>query len=61
MLIALLFSTAVQAKDEFFYVDLQRAVFEVDDGKSAKEKLELLKTSKQKALDEEHTKLKALQ
>lgn len=61
MLIALLFSTAVQAKDEFFYVDLQRAVFEVDDGKSAKEKLELLKTSKQKALDEEQTKLKALQ
>jgi outer membrane protein len=53
--------TALQAKDDLMYVDVQRAVFEVEDGKAAKEKLEALKNSKQKALDVQQEELKKLQ
>lgn len=54
-------TTALQAKDDFTYVDVQRAVFEVEDGKMAKEKLEALKNTKQKALDSQQEELKKLQ
>ena len=43
------------------YVDLQRAVFEVEDGKAAKSRLEKMKTERQKALDVKQKELKKLQ
>ena len=53
---------ASQASAESFaYVDLQRAVFEVDDGKAAKNRLEKMKTERQKALDGKQKELKKLQ
>lgn len=47
--------------DNFAYVDLQRAVFEVDDGKEAKSKLEEMKNQRQIALDAKQEDLKKLQ
>ena len=47
--------------ESFAYVDLQRAVFEVDDGKAAKNRLEKMKTERQKALDGKQKELKKLQ
>ena len=49
------------AAEGFAYVDLQRAVFEVDDGKAAKNRLEQMKTERQKALDKKQKELKKLQ
>jgi outer membrane protein len=43
------------------YVDLQRAVFEVEDGKKAKQNLEKMKGERQKALDDKQQELKKLQ
>lgn len=47
--------------DGFAYVDLQRAVFEVEDGKTAKARLEKMKTQRQSALDDKQSELKKLQ
>ena len=47
--------------DGFAYVDLQRAVFEVNDGKTAKARLEKMKTQRQSALDGKQKELKKLQ
>lgn len=47
--------------DNFAYVDLQRAVFEVNDGKVAKDRLEKMKTQRQSALDTKQKELKKLQ
>ena len=53
---------AAQASaDKFAYVDLQRAVFEVEDGKAAKSRLEAMKNDRQKALDAKQKELKKLQ
>jgi outer membrane protein len=54
------FVSSVQAEG-LVYVDLQRAVFEVDDGKSAKKRLEKMKSQRQKALDGQQKELKSLQ
>lgn len=55
------FSSRQAAADNFAYVDLQRAVFEVDDGKEAKRRLEEMKNQRQKALDAKQEELKKLQ
>lgn len=47
--------------DGYVYVDLQRAVFEVKDGKAAKGRLEAMKADRQKALDAKQEELKKLQ
>ena len=43
------------------YVDLQRAVFEVEDGKAAKQRLEEMKSSRQTALDAKQKELQKMQ
>ena len=47
--------------DNLAYVDLQRAVFEVNDGKAAKARLEKMKGQRQSALDTKQKDLKKLQ
>ena len=59
-LIGSLSPSLVHAED-LVYVDLQRAVFEVEDGKSAKARLETMKSSRQTALDAKQNELKKLQ
>ena len=59
-LICFLFTSNAFA-DNFAYVDLQRAVFEVNDGKAAKDRLEKMKTQRQGALDAKQKELKKLQ
>jgi len=57
-----LVGVAVEARAEgFVYVDLQRAVFEVKDGKAAKGRLEAMKADRQKALDAKQEEFKRLQ
>lgn len=58
--IALLAATAqvAQAEQKFAYVDLQRALLECDEGKSAKAKLKNEFDKKQKLLDEQQESLK---
>ena len=51
----------IRDRDGLVYVDLQRAVFEVEDGKAAKQRLETMKASRQTALDAKQTELKKLQ
>ena len=60
-LVAFLFTTTSSFAENFAYVDLQRAVFEVNDGKAAKQRLEEMKTQRQKALDKKQQELKKLQ
>lgn len=60
VLACLLFSNSAFA-DNFAYVDLQRAVFEVNDGKTAKARLEAMKKQRQSALDKKQEELKKLQ
>jgi outer membrane protein len=52
---------SVALAEGFVYVDLQRAVFEVKDGKAAKGRLEAMKADRQKALDAKQEELKKLQ
>ena len=52
---------SLASAEDLVYVDLQRAVFEVEDGKAAKNRLETMKSSRQKALDAKQTELKKLQ
>ena len=60
--LALTLTSPQQAHAEgVVYVDLQRAVFEVEDGKQAKQRLETMKGQRQKALDAKQTELKKLQ
>jgi outer membrane protein len=49
------------AEGEIAYVDLQRALLETNEGKTAKAELEKMKTSRQKKLDQEQEELKRLQ
>lgn len=49
------------ANPKIAYVDLQRAVFEVAEGRAAKTRLEEMKTVRQRALDEKQEELKRLQ
>jgi outer membrane protein len=51
-------ATAARADVKIAYVDMQRALLEVDEGKSAKATLEKLKSDKQKQLDSEQEGLK---
>jgi outer membrane protein len=52
--VACLFSLAARAEPKLGYVDLQRALWEVEDGKAARSRLESVAASSQKALDKEH-------
>lgn len=59
-LIVVLVSLTSQAADfKAAYVDVQRAVQEVDEGKAAKTRLQALVAEKQKVLEKEQTALKA--
>ena len=58
---ALPLTSGLAHADGFAYVDLQRAVFEVNDGKIAKARLEKMKTQRQGALDDKQKELKKLQ
>lgn len=58
-LISIISPSQAQAED-LVYVDLQRAVFEVEDGKEAKERLESMKVSRQTAIDAKQEELKKL-
>ena len=51
-------ATAARAAVKIAYVDMQRALLEVDEGKTAKATLEKLKSDKQKQLDSEQEGLK---
>ncbi len=51
---ACLLSLAARAEPKLGYVDLQRALWEVEDGKAARARLVSLADSSQKALDKEH-------
>lgn len=53
-----LVSTAAFAEAKFGYVDLQRALMEVDEGRAAKARLQELLQSKQKELDKQQDALK---
>ncbi len=57
----LILAGAAQAETKVAYVDMQRALLEVDEGKAAKSTLEKLKSEKQKQLDESQNELKKLQ
>jgi outer membrane protein len=59
---ALLFgATAAQAEVKLAFVDMQRALLEVKEGKAAKKKLEKMKKSRQADLDKKQEELKNLQ
>lgn len=61
-LIGLAFTaTAAQAEVKIAFVDMQRALLEVKEGKAAKSKLEAMKTKRQKELDGKQEELKNLQ
>lgn len=51
---ACLLSFAARAEPKLGYVDLQRALWEVEDGKAARARLQSLADTSQKALDKEH-------
>ncbi len=57
----MLFGVYARAEAKLAYVDLQRALLEVEDGKKAKAKLEKLKNDRQKKLDAEQESVKKLQ
>lgn len=57
----LLLCGAAQAEIRIAYVDMQRALLEVDEGKTAKSTLEKMKNEKQKQLDASQEELKKLQ
>ena len=58
----LLFTGIAQAKDvKIAYVDMQRALLEVEDGKQAKARLEKLKSERQGKLDASQEELRAMQ
>ncbi len=54
-----LISTAAHAEFKAAYVDIQRAVQEVDEGKAAKARLQSIADQKQKAFEKEQNALKA--
>jgi outer membrane protein len=54
-----LFATAAHAEFKAAYVDIQRAVQEVDEGKAAKTRLQKMADDKQKAFEKEQNALKA--
>jgi outer membrane protein len=56
--VPLTFSVAAHAEAKFGYVDLQRALGEVEEGKGAKARLEAMKEQKQKELDKAQEDLK---
>jgi outer membrane protein len=58
---ALVSNAHADGKPKFAYVDMQRALLEVDEGKKAKAALEKMKTERQKKLDAEQEALKQLQ
>ena len=61
-LVMLSLCVSAQAHAErYAYVDLARAVFEVEDGKAAKARLEAMMKQRQKALDAKQTELKQMQ
>ncbi len=56
------FATATaQSKNPVAFVDMQRAMLDVDDGKQAKAALEKMKTERQKSLDAQQDKLREMQ
>ena len=57
----LLFSGAAQAEIKIAYVDMQRALLEVEDGKKAKAALEKMKKDRQGKLDAQQEELRKLQ
>jgi outer membrane protein len=62
LMCGLLFSTGfASAETKLGYVDLQRALMEVEDGKKAKKQLENMKTSRQKKLDARQNELREMQ
>ena len=61
MLSLIVLNTSQAVAEKFAYVDLQRAVFEVNDGKVAKSRLETMKKERQSALDAKQQELKKLQ
>src|SRR5512132_126665 len=56
--VPLTLSVAARAEAKFGYVDLQRALGEVEEGKAAKARLEAMKEQKQKELDKAQDDLK---
>jgi len=56
--VPLTLSVAARAEAKFGYVDLQRALGEVEEGKAAKARLEAMKEQKQKELDKAQEDLK---
>lgn len=58
LLLLVVGSSTALAEIKIAYVDMQRALLEVDDGKAAKATLEKLKGDKQKQLDSEQETLK---
>ena len=60
LLLGLVAAAPARAEIKIAFVDMQRALLEVDDGKSAKSQLEKLKGDKQKQLDSEQEALKKL-
>lgn len=58
LMLLLVGSSTALAEIKIAYVDMQRALLEVDDGKAAKATLEKLKSDKQKQLDSEQETLK---
>ena len=62
ILCGLLFTAGIAAAEiKLGYVDLQRALMEVDDGKKAKKQLEAMKTDRQKKLDARQNELRGMQ
>lgn len=57
----LFFAGAAQAEVKIAFVDLQRALLEVEEGKKAKATLEKMKTERQAELDKKQEELRALQ
>ena len=60
-MLLLLFAGAAQAEVKIAFVDLQRALLEVEEGKKAKSTLEKMKTERQAELDKKQEELRALQ
>ncbi len=58
----LLLATTAEAKEpKFAFVDMQRAMREVDEGKTAKSRLEKMKKERQDKLDKRQEELRAMQ
>ncbi len=61
MIFVTCFSGWAEAQVKLAYVDLQRALLEVEDGKKAKSNLEKMKSDRQKKLDAEQDAVRKLQ